>query len=55
MMLQIVASLTDDSKGIIDGHNIFMIQATENTLAYCGWPSVVKKIALNAGTGLMFL
>ncbi len=28
VMLQIVASLTDDSRGIIDDHNMFMVQAT---------------------------
>ncbi len=29
-MLQIVASLTDDSRGIIYNQNIFIIQATEH-------------------------
>jgi len=28
-MLQIVASLTDDSRGIILDHNIFIVKATE--------------------------
>ncbi len=29
-MLQIVASLTDDSKGIIHNHDMFIVQATSN-------------------------
>ncbi len=47
-MHQIVASLTDDSRGIIYNHDIFIIQVTgldwlrmTNTLAYYGTEVVV--------------
>ncbi len=35
VMLQIVASLTDDSRGIIYDRNVFLVQASALFLIFC--------------------
>jgi hypothetical protein len=42
LMLQIVASLTDDSRGVIYNHNMFIVQAT----AYLSVTILIKTLML---------